>query len=501
MPAVQRAGQRLRPGRADDESRAGRGRVGRQRAEAVEHERPPRRLRDAARPNRLGRAEASRHHLLRAADEAARGRGPPGPADERARLVQRGLPDRRPGARRQRRRHARRRVAGRRSRRSPTSAASPRCAAGGVDPTGGRVAREAAAEADELLTPPIRGTRSGRAGRTSSARSPRVTGRRRRRCPASASPRSSPGSVRTSGRPGGPRPPAPPAGRPGPRARSASSRPATSPAPPRRHTRLLAGAAGTLTRRRRPARRTRRRDRAVGARPVDRRRHRRDPAQHHRRAGARPPEGAGGRPGRPVPRRSAQSAPPARARPDLAWPRGARRPPGRGERRLPAAGAAAALRRVVRRVPVLPGSPPGEHMGLPSRHLTFIVSFDAPLELSRLPDGTRAAHDLRHLARWTAHEPGRDPPRRQPARHPAPGDAGWRARPVRPAGGRAGRAGRRRSTPSGDGSPASCSTGWPPRPTGRPASPRSITCCCERSRPGSSCLRARAARPRRPGSA
>jgi AraC-like DNA-binding protein len=30
----------------------------------------------------------------------------------------------------------------------------------------------------------------------------------------------------------------------------------------------------------------------------------------------------------------------------------------------------------------------GEHIGLPSRHLTFIVSFDAPLELSRLPDGT-----------------------------------------------------------------------------------------------------------------
>ena len=34
------------------------------------------------------------------------------------------------------------------------------------------------------------------------------------------------------------------------------------------------------------------------------------------------------------------------------------------------------------------GFAPGEHMGLPSRHLTFIVSFDAPLELSRLPDGS-----------------------------------------------------------------------------------------------------------------
>ena len=34
------------------------------------------------------------------------------------------------------------------------------------------------------------------------------------------------------------------------------------------------------------------------------------------------------------------------------------------------------------------GFAPGEHMGLPSRHLTFIVAFDAPLELRRLPDGS-----------------------------------------------------------------------------------------------------------------
>ncbi len=34
------------------------------------------------------------------------------------------------------------------------------------------------------------------------------------------------------------------------------------------------------------------------------------------------------------------------------------------------------------------GFPPGEHVGLPSRHLTFVISFDTPLELSRLPDGT-----------------------------------------------------------------------------------------------------------------
>ena len=62
VPALQRARQRLRPRRPDDPGRARRRRVGRQRAEGVEHERPPRRLRDAPRPHRLGRAQAPRHH-------------------------------------------------------------------------------------------------------------------------------------------------------------------------------------------------------------------------------------------------------------------------------------------------------------------------------------------------------------------------------------------------------------------------------------------------------
>jgi AraC-like DNA-binding protein len=31
---------------------------------------------------------------------------------------------------------------------------------------------------------------------------------------------------------------------------------------------------------------------------------------------------------------------------------------------------------------------PGRHMGLPSRHLTLVVQFDAPITLSRLPDGS-----------------------------------------------------------------------------------------------------------------
>ncbi len=57
---------------------------------------------------------------------------------------------------------------------------------------------------------------------------------------------------------------------------------------------------------------------------------------------------------------------------------------------------------VVRRPPVLlrpyvesyvgyrfAGFQPGEHMGLPSRHLTFVVSFDEKLELTQLPDGSQ----------------------------------------------------------------------------------------------------------------
>jgi AraC-like DNA-binding protein len=35
----------------------------------------------------------------------------------------------------------------------------------------------------------------------------------------------------------------------------------------------------------------------------------------------------------------------------------------------------------------LRGFPPGDHVGLPSRHLTFVIQFDAPLELAVLPDG------------------------------------------------------------------------------------------------------------------
>ena len=102
VPAVQRAGRGIRPRRPHDARRARRRRVDRQRAEGVEHRRRARRLRLAAGPHRLGRAEAPRHHLLRRADAPAGHRGPAAAPDERPRVVQRGVPRRGAGARRQR---------------------------------------------------------------------------------------------------------------------------------------------------------------------------------------------------------------------------------------------------------------------------------------------------------------------------------------------------------------------------------------------------------------
>ena len=58
-------------------------------------ERAPRRLRPAARPHRLGRAEAPGHHVLRPADASTRRARAPAAPDERVRLVQRDLPHRR----------------------------------------------------------------------------------------------------------------------------------------------------------------------------------------------------------------------------------------------------------------------------------------------------------------------------------------------------------------------------------------------------------------------
>ena len=129
-------------------------RVGRQRAEAVDHERPPRRLRPARRPHRLGRAEAPRTHVLRDRHAPARHRGAPGATDERARLVQRGVPHRREGPRRRHHRRSRRGMAGGPRDTGPRAAARPPSAADrrSIRAPGGRSARRRP-RADELMAP------------------------------------------------------------------------------------------------------------------------------------------------------------------------------------------------------------------------------------------------------------------------------------------------------------------------------------------------------------
>ena len=98
VPALQRARRRLRPGVGADPGRAGRLGVGGERSEGVDLGRPPRPLRAAHRPHRLGRPQASGHQLLLPA-HAAGGRGGPAAAPgHRRRPLQRGLPHRRPCA-------------------------------------------------------------------------------------------------------------------------------------------------------------------------------------------------------------------------------------------------------------------------------------------------------------------------------------------------------------------------------------------------------------------
>ena len=92
VSAVQRASCGLGPGRADHPGRGGRRRVAGDGAEGLVDRSRDRGLRAAAGPHRCQRAQAPRHHLLRAADAPAGGRGAPAAADERALLVQRGVP-------------------------------------------------------------------------------------------------------------------------------------------------------------------------------------------------------------------------------------------------------------------------------------------------------------------------------------------------------------------------------------------------------------------------
>ena len=97
VPAVQRAGQRLRSGRRHDAGRTPGQQMGDQRAEGLDHERAPRGLRIAAGAHECGPAQASGPFLLHPRYAAA-GRGSCAAApDERPRVVQPGVLHRRRG--------------------------------------------------------------------------------------------------------------------------------------------------------------------------------------------------------------------------------------------------------------------------------------------------------------------------------------------------------------------------------------------------------------------
>ena len=278
------------------------------------------------------------HHLLRAADAPAGRRGAPAAADERPRLVQRGVPHRRARAGRPRRRRAGRGLGG------GADDAGPRArlrhdapAARSTSPPAAAV-REAAGRGRRVLRHLRVVPAAGRAGRPARRAWPRPPAARDdpvvRQQIAGVVALQRAARVDGAAGPGGP-------GRwPAARCRGlARQAGGERRRPPVGGVRTRCSAAPTSLRTDGPARRHHRRDAGVGAGAVDRRRHRRDPAQHHRRARARPAPGA--RRDRDV--RSAMAAAERRSR-SLA------------SRRPPPAGAPAAVRRRLRRVTATPGS-------------------------------------------------------------------------------------------------------------------------------------------------
>ncbi|CAA9217097.1 MAG: Acyl-CoA dehydrogenase, long-chain specific, partial [uncultured Acidimicrobiales bacterium] len=314
VPALQRAGRRLRPRRPQLQGGQGRGGVGRQRPEGVDLRRPDRRPRHAHRPHRRRRPEAPGHHLLRHRHApAGRGRAAPARA-HRTGPVQRGVPLRRPGARRRRDRWPQQRMGGDQHH-ADARAVRPRCRrwvrgwVGGLTRHGG-------------WGPPEAG------GRLRAQRC-RTTGRWRRcvRGSGEAPGRAGQGLGQAGRRLGPSGPHAPPhaerAGslrqpacqggeglRQGP-ARCRQHReavdeshrpvvPGRRPAHPRaaRHPARVHRRAeeGARRRHRQPVPRDGHRDVALRPGAADLRRHRRGAEEHHRRAGPRPAEGAEQRP-------------------------------------------------------------------------------------------------------------------------------------------------------------------------------------------------------------
>ena len=261
-------------------------------------------LRAAAGPHRCQRAQAPRHHLLRAADASAWRPGAPAAADERTRLVQRGIPGSGQGPGRTHDRRAGRRLDGRAvdpRARAPSRRIPPRPGAGRGD----------------------RGDRAGMAGGDRGA----DRGQRAAQVVPAASRAAGPGH-----RPGdrarcGRRPAGAPGNRPAGGAglvgavdgracrRRAGSGPAAragrlaGQAGQQRH--RPAGGTGTRADRRSvwhagrariAAGRDDRRDLPLRTSHLHRRRHRPDPADDHRRADPRPAQGARPQPESALPR-------------------------------------------------------------------------------------------------------------------------------------------------------------------------------------------------------
>ncbi len=112
VPAVLRAGRRVRPGRAGHPGHSGRRRVARQRPEGVDDPGPHLPLRAPGGPHRSRPPQAPRPDLLHLRHGGRRRRrAPPAPAHRRRR-VQRGVPERRPPVRRPPPRRGGRRLAG-----------------------------------------------------------------------------------------------------------------------------------------------------------------------------------------------------------------------------------------------------------------------------------------------------------------------------------------------------------------------------------------------------
>ena len=223
VPAVQRARQRIRPGRP--------------------HRRPPDAMatsgswtaRSCGAPARITPIsvccwrrtnwdvpEAPRHHMLRVADAPAGRRGQAAASDERPRLVQRGLPYRRPHPRVRRHRPGRRRLARRADHPGPRAPLRWHAPPTLDRSRGSSAGAKPRVEADDYFrTYEWYPQRAGRVdllidrARATGMRRDAVVRQRDRRCAGAA-------AHAADGRPNGHRPPARWAGRRAPRARSAS---------------------------------------------------------------------------------------------------------------------------------------------------------------------------------------------------------------------------------------------------------------------------------------